>query len=351
MGADGGMKTFDALTQRGKQMRLLGLAKAALCNYPIDTRRVRLLTRQTNTLFRVDASDGRRFMLRVCSEYEHSLRDHQIEAMWLAALAHEPNIRAPRLIANRDGETIVHVATEGVPEGRRCMLFTWVPGKPLTQDASFANYAKLGALLAQLHEQAATMHVLADMRPLSWNKTFYSADPVVAYASTHAHLLAPAHIETIKQAEALIDAELTDLHLHGGTHFIHGDLHTNNVHVYKGELYAIDFEDVMWGAPAQDIAVSLYSARYHRDDFPAVRDALRRGYESVAAWPVASDQQLETQLAARMLFFFNYRLYRGGVDMLAYVPGMMARIAHFVHGSSFVRRRASGFRTMPVLHL
>ncbi len=84
------------------------------------------------------------------------------------------------------------------------------------------------------------------------------------------------------------------------------------------------------GLPAQDIAVTLYDARFHRHDFADVCDALRRGYERVTAWPVESDQQLETLLAARMLMFINYRVHRGGVDMQLYVPRMLARVEAFV---------------------
>jgi Ser/Thr protein kinase RdoA (MazF antagonist) len=330
MGKGVGVKPFDQLAQREQMRRLIDVAKVALRKYSIDVKRVRLLTQQTNTLYRVDANDGRHYMLRVCAIGEHTLRDHQIEAMWLKALASEPDIRVPRQVATRDGETIVHVATEKIPEGRRCMLFGWVPGRPLAQAASLANYEKLGVLLARLHRQAATLRVPADMRPLCWHKTFYSADPVVVYAPSHAHLFAPAHIEMIRQVEAMVDAELASMCMCGQPHFIHGDLHTNNVHVHKGELYAIDFEDVMWGFPAQDIAVSLYAARYHRDDYAAVRDALQHGYETVAIWPIASDHQLDVLLAARMLFFFNYRLCRGGVDLRAYVPGMLARVERFL---------------------
>jgi Ser/Thr protein kinase RdoA (MazF antagonist) len=335
MGTGGGMKPFDELTQRGKSARLLSLAEAAVRAYPIAAPRVRLLAKHTNVLYRVDAADGARYLLRVCAPGEHSLRDHQIEALWLESLAHEADIAAPRLVANHDGLLITQMAIVGIPDGRRCMVFTWVPGRSMHETANIENYEKLGTLMARLHQHAAAMIVPEDMRPMRWDKAFYfPSDPVVVYDTAKAGVFPLGWFETIRQAEHIVNAELAKLFAFARPQLIHGDLHANNVHVYKGELYALDFEDVIWGFPAQDIAVTLYDARKHRDDYADVRDALQRGYERVAAWPVESDRQLETLLAARMLMFINYDVHRGGVegvDMSKYLPGMLARVEAFVH--------------------
>ena len=333
------MKTFDELTQRGQSARLLGVARAALHAYPIDVKRVRLLAKHTNTLFRVDAMDGTRYVLRVCTPGNHSPHDNQIEALWLEALAGAPEIRAPYLVAGCDGQTIRQVVTDSVTDGRRCMLFTWVPGKRMPYDAPAKDFEKVGVLLAQLHRQSATMSVPEHMRPMRWDKAFYFPhDPVVVYDPAKVQPCPSGWMEMIGQAEHIVNAELDRLFDCGRPQLIHGDMHANNVHVYKGDIYAIDFEDVVWGFPVQDIAVTLYAARYHRDPstnlgqaFADVRDALRRGYERVAAWPVESDRQLETLLVARMLMFINYRVHRGGVDMGKYLPGMLARVEAFVN--------------------
>jgi Ser/Thr protein kinase RdoA (MazF antagonist) len=324
------MKPFGQLTRRGQATRLLALARTALAAYPIHVRRVRFLAKHTNTLFRVDAGGGTRYLLRVCAPGEHSLRDHQIEAMWLDALG-KTDIPVPRLVADRNGQLITHATADGVPDGRRCMLFSWVPGRRMEVDKSLENFSKLGTLLARIHSHATGLYIPEDMRPVYWDKTFYfPSDPVVVYEPSYESLFAFGQIKLIQRAEHRVNATLSQMHTLRRPHLIHGDLHTNNVHVHKGELYAIDFEDVLWGFPAQDIAVSLYDARYHCDDFAAVRDALRHGYESVAEWPIASERLLETLLAARMLMFINYRMYRGGVDLGTYVPRMMARVEAFV---------------------
>ena len=86
---------------------------------------------------------------------------------------------------------------------------------------------------------------------------------------------------------------------------IHGDLHYWNVHVYRGELYLIDFEDIILGYPIQDIAVSFYYIE-DRDDYPELKIAFQQGYTTLRSWPDFSETQLATLMAARSINFINY---------------------------------------------
>ena len=60
------MTPFDPLTPRGQARRLRQLALKTLEAYSLAVRRMRLLIVDTNTLFRVEAEDGRKYALRIC---------------------------------------------------------------------------------------------------------------------------------------------------------------------------------------------------------------------------------------------------------------------------------------------
>ena len=96
---------------------------------------------------------------------------------------------------------------------------------------------------------------------------------------------------------------------------LHGDFHVWNVLVHRGQLAAIDFEDLMWGWPIQDIGTAFYYL-FHRPDFAAVRDGFRRGYEQVSPWPEAEPGDLETFIAGRALVLAN--------DVLQMAPETLA---------------------------
>jgi Ser/Thr protein kinase RdoA (MazF antagonist) len=97
---------------------------------------------------------------------------------------------------------------------------------------------------------------------------------------------------------------------------LHGDLHSWNVKVTGGRVVAFDFEDLMWGWPVQDIATTLYYW-WGRDDFQLLRSAFRQGYETVAPWPDATGDEVDTFIVGRALVIANDAIQL--VDSLA--PG------------------------------
>lgn len=324
------MKPFESLTSRGRLRRLLPLAQAAIAQHDIVVKSLRPLAEHTNALYRVDAVDGARYVLRVCAPGEHDARDRAIEVLWMTALARDKAVSLPVPMAARSGEWMTMAEAAGVPEPRTCMLFSWAPGKSIDDDPSPANYALLGQASARLHAHAAEMSVPPEQRPMAWDRAFYFVhEPTVVYEASHAHLFTAEQIASIRCAERAVNAAIGELFQggQGGPMLIHGDLHPGNVHVHRGAAWVLDFEDLMWGFPAQDIAVSLYNAREAAGaDYESLYAAFRTGYERVRAWPV-SDAQLETLFAARTLMFINYCANKSAEpDMAAFMPRLMKRI-------------------------
>ena len=87
------MKAFNQLTRLGKIRRLRGLVLKALEDYELVINWVRFLTIETNTMFEVRAEDGRRFVMRIYSDEETTLRENQAEMFWLAALIRDTDIK------------------------------------------------------------------------------------------------------------------------------------------------------------------------------------------------------------------------------------------------------------------
>jgi Ser/Thr protein kinase RdoA (MazF antagonist) len=137
-----------------------------------------------------------------------------------------------------------------------------------------------------------------------WDRVSYfpeEVDPVVYDLPEHADSFPRGGLEVVERAMAIAGPKLASVK---ERQIVHGDLHIWNVHARYGELWALDFEDIMWGSRAQDIAISLY----YLDDRPDRADlisAFRRGYETRAPWPT-EDAELDAFMAARRLMFVNY---------------------------------------------
>ena len=109
---------------------------------------------------------------------------------------------------------------------------------------------------------------------------------------------------------------------------IHGDLHQWNVRYARGVLSPIDFEDLMWGWPVQDIATTLY---YSQDEpnYPELRAAFEQGYRRVSAWPERFAGEVDAFIAARGLGMVNFVLQNNdlmGFDLPAFVERAESRL-------------------------
>ncbi len=293
------MKAWEELTERGKLRRLRAVAGSALEAYDVDVERMSLIGGFVNALFRIDTPDGP-LALRVDLMQEHSDSDAELELEWLESLAGHVNVGSP--IRTADGALFTHAVGEGVPDARRCVLFTWVPGVPLADRIDPSLFESYGRLSAQLHLHGAEHR--PRRRPMVWDRVSYFAedvDPVVYHRLEHVSSFPPGGLEVVEQAMAMVEPRLAAV---TERQIVHGDLHVWNVHARGRELWALDFEDIMWGSRAQDIAISLY----YFDDRPDRNElvsAFRAGYERLAPWPT-DDAELAVFMAARRLMFVNY---------------------------------------------
>ena len=70
------MKNWNDLTEQGQVRRLRKLALLALEKYDVDVASLRLIAVHTNTLFRVNSQDGKKYALRISTPGEHTLRGY-----------------------------------------------------------------------------------------------------------------------------------------------------------------------------------------------------------------------------------------------------------------------------------
>ena len=161
--------------------------------------------------------------------------------------------------------------------------------------------------MAELHDHAQSLKLPAEIQPKRWDKTFYFPGEKAVYNQAEfSHLYTPEQIQILDRAVAFIDPFLANIYKQDATPFvIHGDLHFWNVHIHRGVLYVLDFEDMVMGFAEQDIAISLYYLR-NETPYPELATAFQTGYESKREWPHLPEQDLHLLWLARMVNFANY---------------------------------------------
>ncbi len=298
------MMNWEDLTEAGQFRRLRPLALAALQRYTLEPERLRFVGGFTNAIFRVDTIDGP-YALRVDYRGDHSDADVENELAWLEALEADTDLDLCRFVRAGDGSSYIYAGADGVPGARRCVLFRWIPGRPLDDNITEDGYNALGRLAAGLHVHGGTF--TPPHRPLVWDRVFYwpeEVDPVVIYEPRMDAFIDKTRRRILERALAVVSTAFARLDP-AEAQVIHGDLHPSNVHRHRNRLIGFDFEDITLGHRVQDVAITLFYERDH-PAYADLRAAYRDGYCSVAPWPVTYEGELEHFMAARSLSFVNY---------------------------------------------
>ncbi len=303
------MKPYQNLTRRGQARRLRRLAVKSLERYALEVERIRLITNDTNGIFRVDTCNGEKWILRVTQpEGGHNYDHVAAEIDFLSALARDTRLNVPRPLAARNGRYVVEASVDGVPEARLCVIFSWVPGRNLADRLTAANMRMLGSLSAQLHEYARTYHPPAGLDLLAFDRVFPFPEPVVLFEKSFENKLTQDQRDIFRQGVALAQAAIDQLKSSGEPmRIIHGDLHQWNVRYSHGLLTPIDFEDLMWGWPVQDIAITLYYS-LPQPNYPELRAAFEQGYQQICPWPERYEGEINAFIAARGIGLLNFVL-------------------------------------------
>jgi len=283
----------------------------------------------TNCIFRIDTEKGGKYILRITDPLgAHSVEEIRSEVMWLTALKQDTALGVPQPLPTRKGEMVITVEIDSVPEPRHCALFGWVPGVDLADRLSAENMHALGELTASLHNHAKTFSPADGFRARKLDRVFPYSDPgfphvepIVLFDEQHQrHFSEEGHAIYRLTAERVQDA-LDRLYADPrGLRVTHNDLHQWNVRVYRGQLFVLDFEDLAWGYPVQDIATTLFYFQTHEQRKPFI-DAYKRGYTSINEWPETYPDQIETFIAGRGIMLANYLLCSKNPDDQEFLDG------------------------------
>jgi Ser/Thr protein kinase RdoA (MazF antagonist) len=320
------IKPYSELTVHGQARRLRALAISALGYYNLDVARIRLITNDFNAIFRLDTTAGEKFILRVTlPEGGHTKETIEAEAAWLNALSRETDLSVPQPVVAKNGQLAVEVGGQGVPEPRWCAIFRWVPGTDLAAHMNVENIIKHGSLMARLHQHAAGYQPADVIKIPTFNKVFPFPEPVILFDTAYQEIITPPRREVFAEAIEWAAQAIQLLQTSGEPmRLIHGDLHQWNVRLYHGVLSPIDFEDLMWGWPVQDIGTSLFyffDAAYEKYYPP-----FKKGYCKVHDWPERYPGEVEAFIAARAVGLVNFILNDPNPTWRSQIPQFVQKI-------------------------
>ena len=314
--------SFSGLTRLGQTRRLRVLASEALEAYDLTWTRLRLLSNEWNCTFRVDTPDGPR-ALRVMRR-DAAIADQKVrsEAAFVSALAADTGIGLPRMIPTRTGDPYVLASAAGVPGPRACVLVEWLRGGLLSHQVNTSRWAALGELMARMHRFASEWTPSRSFEAVVYESVLAYGAPLVLFDSDRVDLLGLDGL--LREAYEVTNERIATIMRNQQHLVIHGDLHADNVKVYRGVLTPFDWEDLLWGTPILDVATALFYVR-DRADYRELAGAFRSGYARHRPWVETRPGEVDQLLIAR------------GIDMLNFIA--LDPALHFDDMEAYVRLR------------
>lgn len=307
------MKNYLQLTERGKARRLRKLVDKALQHYDLEILKIRMITNHVNGIFRLDAVDGQKYVMRVVLPAKgYSIEHINSEMEFLNALSQAPDINAPVPVPTKSGSWLTTVSDQAVPEARHCIIFSWLSGVDLDKRPSLQSWEMFGKLSARLHLFASTFKPSQEFSISAFDEIFPFEGDFVLLEDENRQFFSPEDFDLLKIAIERVQSEIDQLHSDKSAICVtHGDLHQWNIQISRGKLNPIDFEDMMWAHPIQDIATTFYYTR-SAENYETQLSSFKKGYATITSFPESYERQLETHILTRQLCILNdVLLYRG----------------------------------------
>lgn len=317
------MTPYHQLTERGQLRRKRQIAQAALRHYGLDDARLVFVRDVDNTLYRIEAADGARYILRMHAIERHSPAALRSELHWLAALRHEAGLLVPEPVMTRDGAPYVDVAVPGVPEPRRCVVLHWLPGRVRSERPRPAEIARIGGFMARLHRHAE-QYEPPDFARQSWDWARLFNDEAGLWHNGP-KLLSAADLQLCRVVSERIAATMQAVGRSRATYgLVHSDLNLANVVFHGREVGAIDFEECGNSFYLFDMAVTLYELTDYPEQEPALREAFLAGYARERALPIGYAEHLPSFEAMRRVDLMSWLLNMDDVLENPRVPRFLA---------------------------
>ncbi|HMS54690.1 MAG TPA: phosphotransferase [Fimbriimonadaceae bacterium] len=241
------MPAYADLPKAAQLRALRSIAKRALPEFNLDEANVSLAYHGYNTTFRVSTSSGD-FALRINVGSKRTEHDIAGEVAWIEALARETDLPVPTPQRTTEGKHFAQVNCQELGRTFHCVLYRWLPGRHLSRRIGVESSEKVGKLLTDLHDHAASFQFPpCTSRPILENVL----DSLPWRLPNE-----PFWTDALDEAQAAMDTLRNQPRI-----ICHFDVHLGNVKLHKGEISVFDFDDSLMAWPILDIAQSMFYMR------------------------------------------------------------------------------------------
>ena len=309
-----------------QQLSLTAFATELLKNYGIHGAKVSCINFEFNATFSVETDSGAKYALRININSTRTVENMKGEIEWVRHLNRTSGIHTPTPIATLNNQYIVsgfHIDSQQTLFG---VMYSWLEGDELGDEASLNQLHEVGRAIAILHQESTEFMLSEDAALPTFNDFFWGTED---YLFSERSKIPESDRTLIQEAQDHIMRFTNELYANSPVHIIHADFHGWNLMWHEGRLSIFDFDDCGFGVEAQDLAVALYYL-----DTPEQDLALLDGYKSIKPLPQYSELAMKALLLQRRLFLLNYLCETKNHEHQAMLPAYLKKSIESV--SSFL---------------
>jgi hydroxylysine kinase len=251
--------------------------------------RLSLLVSERDQNFRLDATDGQQFVVKIANSAEpFAITDFQVQALRHIE-AQGCDVAVPRVCPTQDGDALT---TIGAGSGRHCVrVVSYVPGVPLEGQSPDPTIAfDMGRSLALIDQALQDFSHAGESQVLLWDmQRAAELRPLVKHVPGELQQLVDECIDIFEQELAPGFEALR-------TQVIHNDLNPGNILVTGSDPRSvagvIDFGDMLRAPLVIDVAIAASYLRATDD-----------GLETLGAFVAGFESQLPLESSERELLF------------------------------------------------
>ena len=249
-----------------------------------------------NRVYDVEMEEGPHVVIKFYRPGRWSRATIQAEHDFLEALS-DSEIPVVCPLTDDSGQSIFEVT------GVMFAIFPKRPGR-LEPELSKEQLTRLGRFLARLHNVGATV---TDAPRLRLDSETYGREPLEFLK--HGHFIPMELASRFQTVAGEICAVITPRFAGANYILLHGDCHSGNILWNRDDPYFIDFDDMLYAPPVQDIWMLTGGDDEYGNER---RRILLEAYEQIRVFDMTTLQLIEPLRALRMIYFSAWIARRWG---------------------------------------
>lgn len=302
-------KPFNQSSYLSQVRRLRALARKVLTEYPIKVKTINFINHGENTTFRIEATNGQTYLLRIHRNDYHTKSAIIEEIKWITHLS-KKGFSVPNPVISKNGNLVETIEHDDIQGSRNCSIFKWIHGSFIEKSVQTKHMFAIGQLLAEfqnnsLNTKASHRQYWTAEGLVGSNPKFGSIEALTGISLKQQNAITRARKLTLKKLKQF---EKKYPNRQG---FIHADLHFGNIVSTKTGLGAIDFDDCGYGFFAYDLVIPYMSVQNSLGEkkkhlFPEYKKALIDGYKTKRKWDKDDENIFSHLITARKLLMLGW---------------------------------------------